>query len=136
MSRINAASVWSTCLHNETDIGCSDPLFGSNTLHLVPVEHLRNLVATHPAAVGLAGSNHVWDPFLPVFLVNRQASVSASSLSLRKGMCTSLVCALWFVYIEFYDCKFCLRDQRAVMGGAQTLCHHLLLSDLSSRRWS
>ncbi len=46
--------------------------FGSNTLHLVPVEHLRNLVATHPAAVGAEWSNHVWVPFLPVFLVNRQ----------------------------------------------------------------
>ena len=36
--------------------------FGSNRLHLVPVEHLR-LVATHPAAVGAEWSNHVWVPF-------------------------------------------------------------------------
>ncbi len=33
--------------------------FGSNTLHLLPVEHLRNLVATHPAAVGVERSNQV-----------------------------------------------------------------------------
>ncbi|DBA99928.1 TPA: hypothetical protein ACH3X1_013809 [Trebouxia sp. C0004] len=45
-------------------------LLASNTLHLVPVEHLRNLVATHPAAMGVDWSNHVWDPFLPVFLVD------------------------------------------------------------------
>ena len=45
-------------------------LFGSNTLHLVLVEHLRNLVATHPDAVGVEWSNHVWDPFLPVFRIN------------------------------------------------------------------
>ena len=45
---------------DETDT--SHP-FESNTLHLLPVEHLRNLVATHPAAVGVEWSNHVWDPF-------------------------------------------------------------------------
>ena len=68
--------------------------FESNTLHLLPVENLRKLVATHPAAVGVEWSNHVWDPFLPVFLVNRQASLSASSLSLLKGMCTPSSCVL------------------------------------------
>ena len=47
--------------------------FGSNTLHLVPVEYLRNLVVTYPAAVGVEGSDHIWDPFLPIFLVNRHA---------------------------------------------------------------
>ena len=74
---------------------------------------------THPAGVKAEGSNHVWDPFLPVFLVNRLASLPASNLSLLKGMCTSSVC---------------LRDQHAVMGGTQTLCHHCYvigLSDLS-----
>ena len=81
--------------------------FGSNTLHLVPVEHLRNLVATHPAAVGAEWSNHVWVPFLPVFLVNRQAALSVSSLSLLKGVCRPSTCVLWILYIEFDDC---LRD--------------------------
>ena len=74
--------------------------FGSNTLHLVPVEHLHNLVATHPVAVELEWSNHFWDPFLPVFLVDSQASLSASSLSLLKGMCTRSVCVLWVFYAE------------------------------------
>ena len=32
---------------------------GSNKLHLVPLERLCNLVATHPAAVGVQWSNHV-----------------------------------------------------------------------------
>ena len=114
-----------TAVTRQTLAAKSHP-FESNTLHLLPVEHLRNLVATHPAAVGIERSNHVLDPFLPVFLVSRQASLSASSLSLLKGMCTSLVCALWVVYIEICDCIFCLRDQRAVMGGTQTVCHHLL----------
>ena len=68
--------------------------FGSNTLHLLPDEHLRSLVATHPAAVGVEWSIHVWDPFLPVFLVNRQASLSVSSLSLLEGMCTPSLCAV------------------------------------------
>ena len=92
----------------------------------MPVQHLRNLVVIHPAGIGTEGSNHVWDPLLPVFLVNRQASLWSSSLSLLKGMCTCLVCALWVVHTEFYDRSFCLRDQRAVMAGTQTLRHHLL----------
>ncbi|DBA89096.1 TPA: hypothetical protein ACH3X1_016269 [Trebouxia sp. C0004] len=41
---------------------------GSNKLHLVPLQRLRNLIATHPAALGVEWSNHLWDPFLPVFL--------------------------------------------------------------------
>ncbi|KAL3163151.1 hypothetical protein ABBQ32_009561 [Trebouxia sp. C0010 RCD-2024] len=52
--------------------------FESNTLHL-----LRNLVATHPAAVGVTTSG---TRSLSVFLVSRQASLSASSLSLLKGL--------------------------------------------------
>ena len=56
-----------TAVTRQTPAAKSHP-FGSNTLHLVPVEHLRNMVATHPAAVGIELSNHVWDPFLPVFL--------------------------------------------------------------------
>ena len=120
-------------VHLVTQRDCQEPSFASNTLHLVPVEHLRNLVVTRPAAAGVVGSNHVWDQFLPVFLVNRQASRSASSLSLLKGMCTSYHCAQWVVYKDFYDCSFCLRDQRAVMGGTQTLdhCYVVGLSDLS-----
>ena len=82
-----------TAVTRQTPAAKSHP-FESNTLHLLPVEHLRNLVATHPAAVGVEWSNHVWDPFLPVFLVNRQASLSASSLSLLKGMCTPSSCVL------------------------------------------
>ena len=39
-------------------------------MHLVPVKHLRTLVATHLAAVAVEWNNHVLDPFLPVFLVN------------------------------------------------------------------
>ena len=55
------------------DTGCSEPSFGSNTLHLVPVEHLRDLVVTHPAAAAIEGITQAWDPFLPVFFVNIQA---------------------------------------------------------------
>ena len=79
-----------TAVTRQTPVAKSHP-FRSNTLHLVPVEHLRNLIATHPAAVGFEWSTHVCDPFLPVFLVNRQASFSASSLSLLTGMCTPSV---------------------------------------------
>ena len=63
-----------TAVTRQTPAAKSHPS-GSNPLHLVPLERLRNLVATHPAAVGVQWSNHVWDPFLPVFLVNRQASL-------------------------------------------------------------
>lgn len=69
--------------------------------------------------------------FLSVFLVSRQALLSASSLSLLKGMCTCLVCRLWVAYIQ-YDCIFCWRDQRAVIGGSLTLCHRSLCHNL---RW-
>ena len=78
-----------TAVTRQTPAAKSHP-FESNTLHLLPVEHLRNLVVTHQAAVGVERSNHVWDPFLPVFLVSRQASLSASSLSLLKGKSTCL----------------------------------------------
>ena len=111
-----------TALARQTLAAKSHP-FESNTLHLLPFQHLRNLVATHPAAVGVKWSNHVWDPFF-VGLPCQQ--LSASSLSLLKGMCTFPVCAPWVVYIKFGDCIVCLRDQRAVMGGTQTLRHHLL----------
>ena len=47
---------------DETLAAKSQP-FESNTLHLLPFDHLRNLVATHPAVVGVEWSNHVWDPF-------------------------------------------------------------------------
>ena len=102
-------------------------------LLLLLLLHLRNLVATHPAAVGGEWSNHVWDPqesdpILPVFLVNRRASLSVSSLSLLKGMCTPLVRVLWILYTEFYDS---LRDQCVLMGGTQTLCHHCSAKGLS-----
>ena len=83
-----------TELYSRDETAKSHP-FGSFTLHLVPVEHLPDLVAAHPAAVGVEWSNHVWDRFLPVFLVNRQASLSLSSLFLLKGMYTPLVCVLW-----------------------------------------
>ncbi|DBB07025.1 TPA: hypothetical protein ACH3X1_011616 [Trebouxia sp. C0004] len=73
-----------TAVTRQTQAAKSHP-FGSNTLHLVPVEHLRNLLARHPAAVGVEWISHVWDLFLPVFLVNRQALFSAGSLSLLKG---------------------------------------------------
>ncbi len=46
------------------------------TLHLPPVEDLRNLVATHPAAVGLSGVIPSGTRSLPVFLVSKQASLS------------------------------------------------------------
>ena len=95
----------------------------SNTLHLVPFENLRNLVARHPAAVEVGWSNQVWDPYLPVLLVNRLASLSTSSLSLLKGMYKRSVCMLWVVYKKCYDCSFCLRNQGALMGGTQTVCH-------------
>ncbi len=93
-----------TAVTRQTPAAKSHP-FESNTLHLLPVEQLRNLVATHPAAVAVEWSNHVWNPFLPVFLVNRQASLSASSLSLLKSMCTRSICLLWVFYIESYDCS-------------------------------
>ncbi len=59
-----------TAVTRQTPVAKSHP-FRSNTLHLVPVEHLRNLIATHPAAVGFEWSTHVCDPFLPVFLVKQ-----------------------------------------------------------------
>ena len=40
-----------TDVMRQTPAAKSHP-FGSSTLQLVPVEHLRNLVATHPAAEG------------------------------------------------------------------------------------
>ena len=89
-------------------------LFGSNTLHLVPVEHLRNLVATHPAAVGVEWSNHVWDPFLPVLLVNTGFTFGKQPV-LAERYAHALVCVLGF-YMECYDCSVCLRDQCALMG--------------------
>ena len=112
--------------------------FGSNTLHLLPVERLCNLVATQPAAVGVEWSNHVWDPFSPVFLVNRQASLSVSSLSLLKGMCTPLVCVLWILYIEFHDC---LRDLVCSEGRhtdslSPLLCHRFVRSLRWVLAWS
>ena len=51
-----------TAVTRQTLAAKSHP-FENNTLHLLPFEHLRNLVATHPAAVGFQWSNHVWDPF-------------------------------------------------------------------------
>ena len=56
-----------TAVTRQTPAAKSHP-FGRNTLYLVPVEHLSNLVATHPAAVGVECSYHVWDPFLTVLL--------------------------------------------------------------------
>ena len=53
--------------------------FGSFALHLVPVEHLRNLIAAHPAAVEVECSG----AGLPC---QRQASLLASTLSLLKGI--------------------------------------------------
>ena len=47
-----------TAVTRQTPAAKSHPS-GSNTLYLVPVEHLRNLVATHPAAVGVECSYHV-----------------------------------------------------------------------------
>ena len=137
MSRVNTHLFGALCdtrySRDKTDTAAKSHPFESNTLHLVPVKHLRNLVATHPAAVGIEWINHVWDPFLPVVPVNRQASLSVSRLSLLKGMCTHLACMLWAFYQTdcIHDCIFCWRDQ----GGIQTLCHHccaIRLSGLSS----
>ena len=47
-----------TAVTRQTPAAESHPV-ESNTLHLLHVEHLRNLVATHPAAVGDERSNHV-----------------------------------------------------------------------------
>ena len=97
-----------TAVTGQTQDAKSHP-FGSYTPHLRPVEHLRNLLATHPAAVGVEWS-YAWDLFLPVFLVNTQALFSAGSLSLLKGMCTPSVCVLSVFHIECDDCSFCLRS--------------------------
>ena len=51
-----------TAVTRQTPAAKSHP-FESSTLHPLAVEILRNLVATHPAAVGNEWSDHVWDPF-------------------------------------------------------------------------
>ncbi len=51
-----------TAVTRQTPAAKSHP-FESNTLQLLPVENLRKLVATHPAAVGVEWSIHVWAPF-------------------------------------------------------------------------
>ena len=51
-----------TAVTRQTPAAKSHP-FESNTLHFLPVENLRNLVATHLAAVGVEWSIHVWAPF-------------------------------------------------------------------------
>ncbi|DBA69770.1 TPA: hypothetical protein ACH3X2_012492 [Trebouxia sp. C0005] len=76
MSRINNAP----CRDSQ------EPSVGRITLHLLPVERLRNLVATRPAAVGIEWSTHVWDPFLPVQVVNRQASLPMFVRSLKWAL--------------------------------------------------
>ena len=54
-----------TAVTRQTPAAKSHP-FESQTLHLLPVEYLPNSVATHPAAVGVEWSNHVWDPIFAV----------------------------------------------------------------------
>ncbi|DBA81989.1 TPA: hypothetical protein ACH3X1_007692 [Trebouxia sp. C0004] len=71
-----------TAVTTQTLAAKSHP-FESNTLHLLPFEHLRNLVATHPAAVGVEGSNHVWDPFFVGLPCQQNLASSQSSL---KGL--------------------------------------------------
>ena len=51
-----------TVVNRQTPAAKSHP-FRSNMLHIVSIEHLCNLVATHPAAVGVEWSIHVWAPF-------------------------------------------------------------------------
>ena len=92
-----------TAVTRQTPAAKSHPS-GSNPLHLVPLERLRNLVATHPAAVGVEWGG------LPC---QQTGFTSARSLSLLKGMCTPLVCVLWVFYLEFRNCSFCLRGQCA-----------------------
>ena len=93
-------------------------------------------------------SNRGWDPLLPVFLVNRQASLSARTGVLAESEACLLtrnkqpvpaercVHALSLraviFYIDVYDCSFeSLRDQCALMGGTLTLCHHCCVVGLS-----
>ncbi|KAL3142200.1 hypothetical protein ABBQ38_002550 [Trebouxia sp. C0009 RCD-2024] len=59
-------------------------LFGSTE-----VEHLRNLVAIHPAAIGVEWGNHIWDSFLPVLFVNRLVSLSVCQVSLLSACLTT-----------------------------------------------
>ena len=101
--------------------------FVSNTLHLLPFEHLRNLVATYTAAVGVEWSNHVWDPFfgeLPCqqtgFTFGKQPVLAERYVhlcSLRAVGCLHRIS----------DCIFCLRNQRAVMGGTDSLTPFVML---------
>lgn len=65
-----------TAVPRQAKTPAAEPPVRKRGLHLVPIEHLRNLIATYLAAVGVEWSHHVGDPFLPVFLVNKHASRS------------------------------------------------------------
>ncbi len=87
MPRISNASVWCTWWHytavtRQTLAAKSHPVGSPLCLSSI----CAILVPTHPAE----SSKHVWDPFLPVFLVNRQTLLPASSLSMLKGKSTCL----------------------------------------------
>ena len=122
-----------TAVTGQTPSAKSHP-FGSDTLHFRPVEHLRNLLPTHPAAVGIEWSSYVWDLCLPVFLVNRQALFLAGSLPLLKGMCMPSVWLLSVSHIECDDCSFCLRsvciDWRHTDSLSPLLCHRFYRSNV------
>ncbi|KAL3162995.1 hypothetical protein ABBQ32_009427 [Trebouxia sp. C0010 RCD-2024] len=77
-----------TCRESITqrDETAKSHLFGSTE-----VEQLRKLVATHPAAVGVEWSNHVWDSSAPVLLVNRQDSLSVCQVS-QLSACLIIKC--------------------------------------------
>ena len=80
MTHLYGALGDTTYSRDVTDTAAKSYPFGSTALHLLPFEHLRNLVATHPAAVGVEWSSHVG----PVLC---RSSLSADMLHFRQAAC-------------------------------------------------
>ena len=97
----------------------------------MPVEHVCNLAATHPAAAGVEWSKHLWIPVLAGLPYQPAGFTFGEQPVLLKGMCTPLACVQAEFLLEIHDRIFCLRNSVHYWEAPRLfvmLCHRFVRS--------